>query len=303
IYDNTWSDFEQEEEWNIEEPSGSTGIKEASETSSIPFGGVDAVVIVIFDDVAVDLWPLVLVPMEILVAAMGNYLENTIQDLVDSKVRIEDFPLITICLMEDVFYSSDNRRLYCFKKAIKRGLDVDRIPVRIRRVSDINIGWKMEGAYRVVWNTNFKEVVVSPLSRNGRVADGEGYWEEQVDNYLENYINNWHERNRNETEMCPHYEEMIRINNNHNKQREKREAKERDEREKQRQYDRKKDKKNMRKGKKGKQTNEKRDKKIVKKDKKEEDSFKIDINWEKNEFFEIDIDQEEEDDDCFQHFN
>ncbi|CAG8818170.1 6815_t:CDS:1, partial [Dentiscutata erythropus] len=88
---------------------------------------------------------------------------------------MEDFPLINVCLIEDVFYSSDNRRLYCFKETIKRGLDVDRIPVRIRWVSDINIGWKMEEAYRVVWNTNFKEVVVSPSSRNGRVIDGEGY--------------------------------------------------------------------------------------------------------------------------------
>ncbi|CAG8823201.1 6576_t:CDS:2, partial [Dentiscutata erythropus] len=137
IYDNTWSDFEQEEEWNVEEPSGSTGIKEASETSSIPV----------------------------------ERKNPSVADLVDGKVRIEDFPLITVCFMEDVFYSSDNRRLYCFKEAIKRGLDVDRIPVRIRRVSDINIGWKMEGAYRVVRNTNFKEVVVSPSSRNGRVAD------------------------------------------------------------------------------------------------------------------------------------
>ncbi|CAG8818854.1 3425_t:CDS:1, partial [Dentiscutata erythropus] len=28
IYENAWSDFDQEEEWIVEEPSGSTGIKE-----------------------------------------------------------------------------------------------------------------------------------------------------------------------------------------------------------------------------------------------------------------------------------
>ncbi|CAG8823693.1 27755_t:CDS:2, partial [Dentiscutata erythropus] len=85
------------EEFNyedVEEPSGSTGIKEDFEPSS-----------------------------------MQVEQENpSVANLLDSKVRMEDFPLINVCLMEDVFYSSDNRRLYCFKEAIKRGLDVDRIP-------------------------------------------------------------------------------------------------------------------------------------------------------------------------------
>ncbi|CAG8800830.1 5094_t:CDS:2, partial [Dentiscutata erythropus] len=118
IYKDTWSDFDQGEEWNVEEPSGSTSIKEDSEPSSIQVEQKDFSV-----------------------------------DLVDGKVRIEDFPLINICLIEDIFYSSDNRRLYCFKEAIKQGLDIDRIPVRIRQ-----------------------NVVVSPSSRNERVIDGEGYW-------------------------------------------------------------------------------------------------------------------------------
>ncbi|CAG8820518.1 24251_t:CDS:2, partial [Dentiscutata erythropus] len=139
FYYKGWSDVDQGSEpgWDAEEPSGSTGIKGDFE----PF-------------------------------SMQVEQENpSLADLLDGKVRMEDFPLINVCLIEDVFYSLDNRRLYCFKKAIKRGLGVNRIPVRIRRVSDINIVWKMEGAYQVVRNTNFKEVVVSPSLRNGRVID------------------------------------------------------------------------------------------------------------------------------------
>ncbi|CAG8817535.1 3224_t:CDS:1, partial [Dentiscutata erythropus] len=35
IYNNAWSDFEQEEEWNVEKLSGLTGIKEDSRPSSM----------------------------------------------------------------------------------------------------------------------------------------------------------------------------------------------------------------------------------------------------------------------------
>ncbi|CAG8754859.1 7049_t:CDS:2, partial [Dentiscutata erythropus] len=190
---------------DVEEPSGSTGIKEDFEPFSMQVEQENPSVAVIeisfksytFEflllwlnlsegDVVTFVDPCLVHYSQASISNVfqtGNDLDNTIQDLLDGKVRMEDFPLINVCLMEDVFYSSDNRRLYCFKEVIKRGLDVNRIPVRIRRMSDINIGWKMEGVYQ-------------------------------------------------------NFEEMIRINNNHNKQREKREAKEREEREKQRQYER-----------------------------------------------------------------
>ncbi|CAG8828210.1 7859_t:CDS:2, partial [Dentiscutata erythropus] len=78
--------FEQEEEWNVEEPSGSTGIKEASETSSIPVEREDPSLVEIketpfrsytFDQASISN-----------VFQMGNDLENTIQDLLDGKALL-----------------------------------------------------------------------------------------------------------------------------------------------------------------------------------------------------------------------
>ncbi|CAG8612569.1 15986_t:CDS:2 [Dentiscutata erythropus] len=179
IYENMWSDFDQGEEWNVEEPFGSTGIKEDFESSSIQAEQED--------------------PLLILVAAVesfggrcgeiGNDLDNTIQDLLDGKVRIEDFSLINVCLIENVFYSSDNRRLYCFKEAIKRGLNVDRIP----------------------------EVVVSSSLRNGRVIDEERQKEREEQEKRE-------AREREEREKQRQYEQEER--KKEREEREKREANE-----------------------------------------------------------------------------
>ena len=108
---------------------------------------------------------------------MGNDIENTIEDLVDKKIKIEDFPYIRVCQIDDMWYSSDNRRLYCFQESIRRGLEVKKIPVQVRRASDLNIKWKIKGAYRIVKVKNFKNIVVSPHATNGRVIDHEGYWD------------------------------------------------------------------------------------------------------------------------------
>ena len=108
---------------------------------------------------------------------MGNDIENTIEDLVDKKIKIEDFLYIRVCQINDIWYSSDNRRLYCFRESIKRGLDVKKIPVQVRRASDLNIKWKIEGAYRIVKEKNFKNIVVSSHSTNGRIIDNKGYWD------------------------------------------------------------------------------------------------------------------------------
>jgi hypothetical protein len=107
----------------------------------------------------------------------GDSLENTIKELVKNKLRIEDIPIIHVCIINDIYYSSDNRRLYCFQEAIKKGLQVKKIPVKIRRVSDCNIIWKLEGSYKIVRNNNFKKIVVSPFAKNSRVIDNNGYWE------------------------------------------------------------------------------------------------------------------------------
>ncbi|CAG8726660.1 15343_t:CDS:2 [Cetraspora pellucida] len=102
---------------------------------------------------------------------IGNDIENTINDLVNSKIKIEDFPMIQVCIINDIFYSSDNRRLYVFQEAIRRGLNINKISVKVKRISDMNINWKLEGSYKIVRNNNFKNVIVSPYARNGRVID------------------------------------------------------------------------------------------------------------------------------------
>ncbi|CAG8542435.1 5045_t:CDS:2 [Dentiscutata erythropus] len=158
-----WSDVDQGSEWD-EEPSGSTYNKEDFQPSLLQVEQENPSVATIqetpFKSYAFE-WRFLLVRIQLSEGDVVTFLDPCL-DLVDGKVRIEDFPLINVCLIEDFFYLSDNRRLYCFKEAIKRGLDVDRIPVRIRR-----------------------EVVVSPSSRNGRVVDGEGYWETNVDEVLQ----------------------------------------------------------------------------------------------------------------------
>ncbi|CAG8462527.1 21908_t:CDS:2 [Dentiscutata erythropus] len=188
------------QQWNqnvehVEEPSGSTCNKEAFETSLLQVEQDNPSVKI--EETPVDLWTLVFVLMEILVAAVESFGGRCGEDLLDGKIRIEDFSLINVCLIEDIFYSSDNRRLYCFKEAIKQGLDVDKISVRIR------------------W-----EVVVSPSLRNGRVIDGEGYWE----------ANECEER-----EKQRQYDKEER--QKEREEQEKREVREREKREKQRQYE------------------------------------------------------------------
>ncbi|CAG8807004.1 10972_t:CDS:2, partial [Racocetra persica] len=103
----------------------------------------------------------------------GEDIEETIIKLVNSSIRIEDFPHVQVCIIDDMIFSSDNRRLYVFQEAIRRGLKVDKIPVRIRRTADLNIKWKLEGSYKIVRNDNFKDIIISQYARNGRVIDKE----------------------------------------------------------------------------------------------------------------------------------
>ncbi|CAG8837160.1 7021_t:CDS:1, partial [Racocetra persica] len=79
----------------------------------------------------------------------GGDIEKTIIELVNGSIRIEDFPHIQVCIIDDMIFSSNNRRLYIFQEAIRRGLKVDKIPVRVRRSTDLNIKWKLEGSYKI----------------------------------------------------------------------------------------------------------------------------------------------------------
>ncbi|CAG8725913.1 14560_t:CDS:2, partial [Dentiscutata erythropus] len=108
IYDNAWSDFEQGEEWNVEEPSGSTGIKEDFGPSSMQAERENPSVVVIEEtlfksytfeflllrlnlsegDVVRFIDPCLVHYSQALISnvfQMGNDLDNTIQDLLDGK--------------------------------------------------------------------------------------------------------------------------------------------------------------------------------------------------------------------------
>ncbi|CAG8504207.1 12560_t:CDS:2 [Racocetra persica] len=61
----------------------------------------------------------------------GELLEDTINNLVEGKIKIKNFPYIEICLIKDIWYLSDNRRLYCFQQAIKKGLNIKKILVKV----------------------------------------------------------------------------------------------------------------------------------------------------------------------------
>ncbi|CAG8801416.1 8653_t:CDS:2, partial [Cetraspora pellucida] len=74
---------------------------------------------------------------------MGNDIENTIKDLID--------------------------------KAIKRGLNITKIPVKIQQITDLNIEWKLEGLYKIVHNNNFKNIIVSKFARNERIIEEDEY--------------------------------------------------------------------------------------------------------------------------------
>ncbi|CAG8720093.1 22927_t:CDS:1 [Cetraspora pellucida] len=107
---------------------------------------------------------------------MGNDIKNTIEDLVNNKIKVEDFPIIQVCIINDMFFSSDNQRLYMFQEAIRRGLNITKIPVKIRRITDLNIKWKLKGLYKIIQNNNFKNIIVSKYAKNGRVIEKNGFW-------------------------------------------------------------------------------------------------------------------------------
>ncbi|CAG8690084.1 5811_t:CDS:2, partial [Cetraspora pellucida] len=70
----------------------------------------------------------------------GKNLKETIDELLNFNIEsIKNIRAIEVCIINDTYYSSDNRRLYCFRKAIKNGANFQKIPVLVRRASDTNI--------------------------------------------------------------------------------------------------------------------------------------------------------------------
>ncbi|CAG8796446.1 9255_t:CDS:2, partial [Dentiscutata erythropus] len=105
-------------------------------------------------------------------------IEDTINQLLEDEIDcLKNIPTLEVCIINEIYYFSDNRKLYCIKEAIKRELKLEKIPVLIRKVTDTNIQYKLEGAYKIVKNKDFNNIVVSSYARNERVIEGDGFWE------------------------------------------------------------------------------------------------------------------------------
>ena len=99
-------------------------------------------------------------------------------ELVTGTLKIEDIPVIKVCIVGGVFYTLDNRRLYAFQTAMKLGLKWQKIPVLVVRVEDSNLKWKLETSYIVVKNTNFNNITLTEHAQYRISVDNRGVaWE------------------------------------------------------------------------------------------------------------------------------
>jgi len=101
----------------------------------------------------------------------GTHIEDTIEQLVNKSLDVDNLPKLEVCLIDNIWYSSDNRRLFCIKESIRRGADIQKIKVVVKRRCDLNIDDKFEGSKIVVDCNNFNRIYnVSPLSRMNTVV-------------------------------------------------------------------------------------------------------------------------------------
>ena len=104
----------------------------------------------------------------------GYSVEDMIVELVIGSLKIEDVPIIRVCIIDSTFYTCDNRRLYAFQTAMKLGLKRQNIPILVVRVEDSNIKWKLNASYKVVKNTTFNNITLTEFARNGVAIDEKG---------------------------------------------------------------------------------------------------------------------------------
>lgn len=105
----------------------------------------------------------------------GGLIEDLINDLVDESIRVNDIEIVKVCIIDNNYFSFDNRRLYCFQEAIKRGAKFKKIPVIFTREND-NIRWKISGSKQIVHNSNWFNVRVSNQASNNVVISDDGIW-------------------------------------------------------------------------------------------------------------------------------
>lgn len=104
----------------------------------------------------------------------GNFIENVIYDLVNNIITPNDIPKIKVCIVNNRLHTLDNRRLYCFQEAIKRGAKFNRIPIILIKKENCNINWKMinskyyDANGKLVQHTDWTKIYhVSKYSVNG----------------------------------------------------------------------------------------------------------------------------------------
>jgi hypothetical protein len=100
----------------------------------------------------------------------GTLIETTIENLVNGNIKPDFINNIRVCVVKDRLHTLDNRRLYCFQEAIRRGAEFKEISINLVRKEgyyDENVEWKMTGAKFIVKKNDWTNVIVSPSSRNG----------------------------------------------------------------------------------------------------------------------------------------
>jgi flagellar basal body-associated protein FliL len=100
----------------------------------------------------------------------GILVKDTIDNLVKGEVTPNEIEKIRVCIIDNKLHTLDNRRLYCFQEAIRKGAEFRKIPITIVRKGgyyENNIEWKMKGSKLIVNNNDWTKVIITSSSRPG----------------------------------------------------------------------------------------------------------------------------------------
>lgn len=101
----------------------------------------------------------------------GTSVEYIIDELVNGTLIPDDIEKIRACYVNNQLHSLDNRRLHCYREAIRRGANYTTIPIRIISINDSrnNIEWKMDNAkfYTLVQHKKWNDIIIDSNSYPG----------------------------------------------------------------------------------------------------------------------------------------
>lgn len=100
----------------------------------------------------------------------GDQIEKLIDGLVKGVIDLDNIPIIKVCIIDSNYFSFDNRRLFCYQEAIRRGANFKKVPVLFTREND-NIRWKMGGSKKMVKNNDWSRVHIVPYAKYGDYFD------------------------------------------------------------------------------------------------------------------------------------